>query len=95
MAAGTPVVAGRLGDLPEIVQDGATGILVAPGDPRALARGCAALLRDRDLSSRFARAGRDRVETTFGVEELVDRTAAMYRELLGGRRGVPFRRPAS
>jgi glycosyltransferase involved in cell wall biosynthesis len=95
MAAGTPVVAGRFGDVPEIVQDGATGILVAPGDPMALARGCAALLRDRVLSSLLARSGRARVETSFRVEELVDRTASMYRELLGLRRGGPCRQPLS
>lgn len=95
MVAGTPVVAGRLGDVPEIVQDGVTGILAEPGDPRGLARACAALLRDRDLSTRLARCGRSRVETSFGVEELVDRTTAMYRELLGSGRGAPCAPPAS
>lgn len=94
MAAGTPVVAGRLGGVPEMVQDGATGILVTPGDPRDLARGCAALLRDRDLSARLARSGRARVEASFRVEELVERTAAMYRDLLSRRRGGPGRQPA-
>lgn len=92
MAAGTPVVASRVGGVPEVVEDGASGILVAPGDPRALARGCAALLRDRDLALRLARSGRARVETSFRVEGLVERTAALYRDLLGRRRGGP-RRP--
>src|SRR5207248_10173028 len=48
MAAGTPVVATRVGGLPELVEDGVTGALVAPGDPAALAAGVLRALDQRE-----------------------------------------------
>jgi glycosyltransferase involved in cell wall biosynthesis len=82
MAAGTPVVASRVGGVPEVVLHDATGLLVPPGAPEALAEACATLLRDRERAARLARAARERVESRFRVERLVERTADLYRELL-------------
>lgn len=59
-AAGCPVVAGRVGGVPEIVADGETGLLVTPGDSEAFASGVAALLQDADRRARMARAAADR-----------------------------------
>ncbi len=56
MCAGLPVVATRVGGIPEIVRDGVTGILVPPGDPEALARGIARLLEHPDEAGRMGRA---------------------------------------
>jgi glycosyltransferase involved in cell wall biosynthesis len=84
MAAGTPIVATRVGGVPEVVLHGETGILVPPGDPEALAAAAAGLLRDRDRAAALARAGRGRVESEFRIDRLVAETAALYRELLGG-----------
>ncbi len=58
MAAGLPVVASRLGDLPELIQDGANGFLVPPGDPVALAAVLDRLRSDRDLCIRIGCAAR-------------------------------------
>jgi glycosyltransferase involved in cell wall biosynthesis len=96
MAAGLPVVATRVGGIPEVVRDGVTGLLVPPGDPGALAHACGEVLRDGDLASRLGDAGRIRVESLFPIERLVGETAALYRELLdqgrssvrGGRWGI-------
>ncbi|HEU4401134.1 MAG TPA: glycosyltransferase [Candidatus Polarisedimenticolia bacterium] len=86
MAAGLPVVASRVGGVPEVVVDGETGVLVPPGDPQALASACAALLRDRPRLERLGRAGRERVERLFRIERLVRETADLYRGLLPARR---------
>lgn len=83
MAAGRPVVASAVGPIPEIVVEGETGLLVPPGDSDALARAVARLLRDPDLAARLGRSGRARVETEFGLDGMVARTDALYRELLG------------
>ena len=88
MAAGTPIVASRVGGVPEVVLHGETGLLVPPGSPEDLAQACTALLRDRDRAARLARAGRARVESRFRIERLVEETAALYRELLGGARAA-------
>jgi glycosyltransferase involved in cell wall biosynthesis len=62
MAAGRPLVASAVGGLTDIVEDGVTGILVAPNDPRALADGIEPLLDDAEVLTRMGRAGRARLE---------------------------------
>ncbi len=57
MAAELPVVAARAGAIPEVVEDGVTGILVPPGDEAALAESLIRLLQDPDLRTRFGTAG--------------------------------------
>lgn len=86
MAAGTPIVASRVGGIPEVVLHDETGLLVPAGEPESLAEACAALLRDRDRASRLARAARARVETHFRVDRLAERTAELYRGLLAAAR---------
>lgn len=62
MAAGLPVVAARAGAVPEVVTDGRTGVLVAPGDPRALAAALVGLLESPGLRRDLGTAGRARVQ---------------------------------
>ncbi len=69
MAAGRAVAATRVGGVPEAVSDGETGVLVAPGDPQALA---AALGRVRDDAQRMGAAGRRRAEERFTLDGMVD-----------------------
>jgi glycosyltransferase involved in cell wall biosynthesis len=82
MAAGKPVVATAIGGNDEAVVDGATGLLVPPGDPRALADAIRALLRDPERRRRLGEAGRRRAEAEFSAPEMVRRVAAVYDELL-------------
>jgi glycosyltransferase involved in cell wall biosynthesis len=91
MAFGLPVVATSAGGLPEVVEDGVTGILVPPGDPRALSEAITGLLRDSRLRRRLGEAGRERVQTEFAVESIVDRTLDLYEQI---RRGGLLRRYA-
>jgi len=67
MATGLPVVATRISGIPELVEDGRTGLLVPPRDPAALADALAALEGDSDLRGRLGRAGREKVSREFDV----------------------------
>jgi glycosyltransferase involved in cell wall biosynthesis len=67
MAAGLPVVASRVGGVPELVVDGETGLLVPPGDPAALAAALGRLVADAGLRDRLGAAGRQRAQRCFDV----------------------------
>jgi len=81
LALGVPVVASRVGGLPEVVVDGVTGLLVDPADEAALARAIALILDDPPLARSLAEAGARRVEERFPVERMVDGYLRLYREL--------------
>jgi len=68
---GRPVIATRVGGLPEVVEHGRTGLLVPPGDPRALARAMVELVRTEGLVERFGRSARAHAEKTFDFASLV------------------------
>lgn len=84
MAARRPVVATRVDGTPEAVADGETGLLVPPRDTGALTAAMARLLDDPDLRARYGAAGRQRVETAFGIERMVKETCDAYLSLPGG-----------
>lgn len=80
MLAGRPVVASRVGGLPEVVADGETGVLAPPGDAAELARVLAALVDSPEKRRRLGEAGRRRAREAFSAE----RMAREYREMLLG-----------
>ena len=82
LAAGRPVVASRVGGVPDVVRDGVDGFLVAPGDVERLAERLAELANDPELRKRLGAAGRDRVVARYAVERLVDDVDRLYRSLL-------------
>ena len=81
MASGTPVVASRTGGLPEVVRDGETGFLVAPGDVDELHDGIDRLLRDPGLARTMGRAAQALVLDKFTWEKTAQRCLAAYAEL--------------
>jgi glycosyltransferase involved in cell wall biosynthesis len=83
MASGTPVVASRLGGLPEVVEDGVTGFLVEPGNVAELRGRLAELLGDRRLAERLGRNARERFLDKFTWEACAVRCLAAYSELVG------------
>lgn len=83
LSQGVPVVATNLGALPEIVQDGETGLLVAPDDIAGLARAISALLDDPERARRFGALGRERTLTRYTWPRVVDSIAAQIREQIG------------
>lgn len=82
-AAGCAVVASAIGGLPEIIRDRETGMLVAPGDPLALASACAALLEDPGERERLGAAAAADVRERFAPDGLREAIDALYAELLG------------
>jgi len=82
MAAGRPVVATRVGGVPDLVEDGITGRLVPSEDADALATAVIELLRDPGRRRTFGRAARARVVPAFGARRLVADIDALYGELL-------------
>jgi len=81
-AAGVPVIACRAGGMPEVVEDGRTGLLIEPGDVAGLASAMRRLLDDRALRSEMGRHGRARVETRFSPQMMVEGNIAVYRQML-------------
>jgi starch synthase len=84
MACGTAVVASRVGGIPEVVDDGVTGLLVPPDDPAALAGALNALVRDPGRADAYGRAGRERAVAEFSWPTVAAATADLYAELAGG-----------
>jgi glycogen synthase len=82
MACGTPVVASRVGGIPEVVVDGETGLLVEPGDPVALADALRRVLDDPARAARMGEAGRRRVEAHFSWDRIAERTLEVYRQAM-------------
>ena len=82
MAAAKPVVATRVGGVPELVVDGETGILVPSEDTAALARAIVDLLKDTRKADRMGKAGRERVRQHFSMTAMVAKTDSLYQELL-------------
>ena len=84
MSLGKPVVATRVGGIPEVVVDGETGILVEPDDPRALADAIRRVLLDPSLAERFGSAGAQRVRTHFTETQMVDGYIDLFVRLTEG-----------
>ena len=82
MAAGKAVVATRVGGVPDLVEDGVSGVLVPPADPRALACAMERLLGDPERRRAMGRAGRRRVFPALSAQRLVEDMDRLYRDLL-------------
>ena len=86
MAMRTPVVATAVGGIPEIVQDGETGLLVPHGDVDALCGAIGRLIEDADLRRTLADRGRRIVEERFTPDVLTEKVEAVYQDVLAGGR---------
>lgn len=84
MAALKPVVATRVGGVPEVVEDGKTGILVEYADHSSLAAAILRLLKDDGLRQEMGRRGRARAEERFTWEKVVDALESVYKEVVRG-----------
>lgn len=81
MSAGVPVIASRVGGLPEIVEDGVTGVLVN-NEESEVAGAIRQLSGDPAAAARMGQAARSSVEERFTLDQMVDGTLAVYREVL-------------
>ncbi|KUN59007.1 glycosyl transferase family 1 [Streptomyces canus] len=84
MACGTPVVASRVGGIPEVVDDGRTGLLVTVDDAfeTSLARALDSVIGDPATARRMGEAGRERAVGEFGWDAVARRTVRLYEEIL-------------
>jgi glycosyltransferase involved in cell wall biosynthesis len=82
MERARPVIAAEIGGLGELVRDGETGILVAPGEAEPLREAIVRLAGNLELAAHMGRAGRDRALRDFLEERCVDRTEILYRSAL-------------
>lgn len=85
MACEVPVVASRVGGLPEVVEDGVSGYLHPLDDIDGMARSAVALLTDAELHKRFARAGLERVRRHFCAGRVVPQYEKYYQEVMQGQ----------
>lgn len=83
MSCGVPVVGSRTGGLPEVVEDGVTGVLAPPGDVDAMAAASLRLLSDDLLRSGMSRAARDRAVRLFRSDPVLQRWEAIYTGVAG------------
>jgi glycosyltransferase involved in cell wall biosynthesis len=83
MACARPIVATRVGGIPELVDDGVNGLLVPPRDERSLAAALVRLLSDSALRQRMGEAGSARVRERFTLERMVRETASVYARVAG------------
>jgi len=88
LASGRPVVATRVGGVPDVVRDGEDGFLVEPGAVEELAERLARLAGDPELRASMGTAGRARVLPRYSVDRLIDDVDGLYRELLE-KKGLP------
>jgi len=86
LASGTPVVANRVGGVPDVVRDGLDGFLVEPGDTDSAADRLAQLAADPRLRSRLGESGRRNVFERYAVSRLVDDVDRLYQSLLAAKR---------
>jgi len=83
MACGVPVVASKVGGLPEVVEDGISGFLRPPEDVKGMADAAILLLTDEELRKKFSKAGLDRVRRHFCAKLVVPQYEAYYRAVTG------------
>ena len=81
MAAGKPVVASRVGGIPDLIQDGYNGYLVPPADQQALAEAILKLLNDRDRARLMGQRGKKRCQQ-FSLDAMIAKLDNLYSGLI-------------
>jgi glycosyltransferase involved in cell wall biosynthesis len=82
MAAGIPVVATKVGGVPEVVIHERTGLLVESGDHEGLAKGIIRILQNRDDAERMSRAAKELVLSEHTIDKMIDKIEGLYKKLL-------------
>jgi L-malate glycosyltransferase len=93
LSCGVPVVASNIGGIPELVEDGQTGLLAPLGDVAAMSGHVLTLLTDSNRWSGFSTRARSRVLERFRVSPAIDRYEALYREVTSPSRSPALSRP--
>ena len=86
MAAGVPVIATRVGAIPDVMVDGIHGLFVPPRRPNAISRAIATLAADRESLARMGAACRRRIADVYSIDRLAEEFCKLYSELCGAKR---------
>jgi glycosyltransferase involved in cell wall biosynthesis len=86
LALARPVIASRVGGIPEVIEHRTSGLLVAPGKEDELAQSCMTLMDDYDFARQLGVAGQKRVEERFSVRVMAEKVAEVYRTLVGSEK---------
>jgi colanic acid/amylovoran biosynthesis glycosyltransferase len=78
MASGIPVVSTNISGIPELIEDGKSGILVPEKDPRGLAEAIKAILSDVDMRKKFAVEGRKKVVSDFNIRDVAEKLNQLF-----------------
>jgi glycosyltransferase involved in cell wall biosynthesis len=89
MACGLPVVATTVGAINEAVQEDLTGHMVPPRDPPALAAALASLMGDVEKRARMGEAGLDYARNNFGIDVMLDKMEAVFRQVTEAKKSKP------
>lgn len=81
MSAGLPIVATNVGDIPQVIQDGHSGLIVSPEEPEELAQAICTLLDDPERRDAYGAAAQTHIHQTYGPAAWVDRLLALYEEV--------------
>ena len=82
MAAGKPIVATSVGEVPQVLQYGKAGVLIPPGSPETLCEALLSLLTHEDKARDLARAASREVETNYSSDTMVEQYLSIYKQLL-------------
>jgi len=82
MASGVPVIGSNIGGIPDIIKNNVNGLLVPPGDSKALAMAIIMILQDPDLAERLRKAGLETVKERFSWDAITEQFIDIYRNIL-------------
>ena len=83
MAHGLPIIAPRVGGIPEIIEDGVEGFLIDGRDPHGYSEKCLLLYQNRELWKKMSNAAREKVSGNFSKEQMTEKYLQCYREVVG------------
>jgi len=81
-AARVPVIAARVGAIPDVVEDGCTGLLIPPKDSQAIAKAIVQILSNKNTALEMAERGFERVRDNFSSEKMSDKYLSLYQGLM-------------
>ena len=84
--SGVPIIAAKVGGIPEIVIDGQTGWLIPPSDTQAIETAVLSALGDPEEAKARAQNARAHVQANFSIDQMVEGNLRIYQELLGARK---------
>jgi glycosyltransferase involved in cell wall biosynthesis len=94
-ASGRPVIATKVGDIPEIIHDRENGLLIEPGDPQALSSAILEFISDPELAAHCAASGLRHASENFSFDKMMEAKLRADLKIIRNNRAIEGRAPAS